>query len=266
MYHAWQIDRGNIKRRTDLSCPRHVAGFTLIVLPYACVFTTSRIDALKQRKILAARGRARVAMDDAILHHRLGDSTRSVDEREHDAMKVLRPSSTGDGRPRSVDDAKNGTNAGKNASQSPDRRSATDRIGPNGCSRPEQAHLGSGETVAGGIENSSCAAGAGGYGDADADNVEAECTPTRPSGSRRPCSQHQTNRCLHPPEGGAGKTLVVLANVPTVAAATRTKLTRGPPSALFGRESSHSILSTSMRASQNTTTQEMPWPMGRRWW
>lgn len=234
---------------------------------------------MKQRKILAAHGRARMAIDGVILQHRLGDPTHFVDELGHDVMKVLRPSSARDGGQTPVDDVKSGTNAWESTSQSPDHRRDISRNRSNGYLRSQRPHLSSKGTAPGGIENKSLVAGAGRYDDADPNNVEVECTPTRPSRSRWPCSQNQMKRCLHPPEDGTGKTVVVLASIPTVAAATRTKLARGPPSALFGRESSHSLLSAGhqqqgagdkklmfMRASQNTTAQDIPWPMGRRWW
>lgn len=229
---------------------------------------------MKQRKVLTARSKMRVAMDEAMLRHRIGDSVRSTDKLGHDIMQVLRPSTARAGFQGRSDDPETVTNGGEHASQSPDDyRNDTGWNLVDGLSRSEQPPAASGGTA-----TNVHVDGAGGHSDDGTPKTAAECIPTRPNGSKRSCSPpQQTSRYLHRADGTTGKTVVVLASVPTATSASPTKLTRGASRALFGSKSSNSMASIkhqprgvgrepSSMSTQPNTMQELPWPMGRRRW
>lgn len=237
--------------------------------------TSNRLEAVKQRKVLTARGKMRVAMDEAMLRHRIGDSVRSTDKLEHDIMQVLRPSTARAGFQRPSEDPETVINEGEHASQSPDDHrhdlgwSLADKF-----SRSEPPPDASGGTATN--ADVDCAEG---HGDDSTPRTAAKCIPTRPNGSKRSSSPlQQTSRHLHRSDGTTGKTVVVLASVPTATAASPMKMMRGASScALLGSKSSNSMASTKHqprgvgREAPPTNThpnamQELPWPMGRRRW
>lgn len=222
-----------------------------------------------------------MVMDGTILRHRLGDPTLVDDEQAHDALEVLRPSSTNERRRRRSSSDNYDEEADKNTCDDgiskylDEDRTTGVTIDAEGtpCSvLPQQQQLRLASSVmdeSGVISRGSPLATAG-----DRD------VPTRPRESRRRNLWQEPNRRLQSAGPSAGRTVVVLASVPTVVAATRPKLTRGPPSALFGSKSSHSALSATVQPQQqgftpekassvvpqSTTAHALPWPLGRRCW
>lgn len=250
---------------------------------------SSRTDARRQRKDLAARGRARASIDEAILRHRLGDPTLTTNAFAHNAiMQVLKPCSRGDGsqqcRPSSGGVGDNNKSMCASPCLDEDGNNISGgNIGGHSSSRSVQRRPISGETTLGlGRQN-----GTNSPFPIDhiVDNQVVDLVPTEaqrvvptrpkttpPRFAQQYRQQQNNNRRLHPSD--PGKTVVVLASVPTVTVAGRDTLTRGPPSAMFASKSSHSMLSVRHqhrgggRKAPPTIavpkTRNQPWPMGRR--
>lgn len=189
-------------------------------------------------------------LDDAILRHRLGQPTPSEKKFTSDAMQVLRPNSR---------------------AHDPDQRQVEAVGGVDGFGsgyhdllqrRPSSSGI---ETERGRLQ------AAGNRKGCSVDANGAGVVPSKPEGSR-PRSRQQRNRRLRGNDGG--KTVVILASVPTVAAEMRTRRSAADAGPLFTSKSSHSVLSTSLQHNKGSTLPSssapaqtlLPWPMGRRCW
>lgn len=208
------------------------------------------MEAAKQRKALSARRRARGMLDDAILRHRLGQPTPSENDFTSDAMQVLRPNSRAHDPNQWQVEAVGGV----------------DGLGSGYHDLLQQRPSSSGiETERGRLQ------AAGSRKGCSVDANGAGVVPSKPEGSR-PRSREQRNRRLR--VNGGGKTVVVLASVPTVAAEMRTRRSAADAGPLFTSKSSHSVLSTSLQHNTGSTLPFssapaqalLPWPMGRRCW
>lgn len=233
-------------------------------------FLASRMEAAKQRKVLSARRRARGMLDEALLRHRVGQPTPSEIDLTNDAMQVLRPNSrAGYGDQPQVRGVGGGEDGGVSfdASHETYGDASTTHVGA-GYHALVQRRPSSGGIAAerGGLQ----ATGRRKGGPVDVDG--AGVIPLKPEGSR-PRSRQPRNRRLRVNDGG--KTVVVLASVPTVVAEVRTRRSAAEAGPLFGSKSSHSVLSTSLQHNRGSRLSSpsvapaqasLPWPMGRRCW
>lgn len=208
-----------------------------------------RKEGTKLRRVLAARSRARVAMDEAVVRHRVGQTVSMGDGvLAETVMHVLRPSGgtqgpkgeqtdvvireDGEGRLRSFGTGDGGKD-------------------PRRVGSLRERRLDNNVTI-----SSSTATRGGVY-------------PSKPETTRPPLRE-QTSRHLR--TNDTGKTVVVLASVPTVTREARaSRPLQGTGGAtLLGSTSSHSMISPNrdVGAAPNATCDQtaLPWPLGRRCW
>ncbi|CAN0152886.1 unnamed protein product, partial [Scytosiphon promiscuus] len=219
-----------------------------------------RREANKVRRALVARGRARAAMDEAVVRHRVGQSIPFGDDFAQDIMHVLRPSSRSDGmrndRVSAVgrDDGFSESDGGDvdrgdgERTGFPEVTKSQGPVNVNGAEirRPESN---------GSIKDSGCDASWG-----------LGRSPSKPREARPRSREH--SRCRRRVYGNdAGKTVVVLASVPTV---TREAQSMPATAAMLGSRSSQSMTAHSMALGVGpcvTSDQTaLPWPLGRRCW
>lgn len=240
-----------------------------------------RNEALRLRRVLAARGKARVAMDEAVVRHRLGTLTSPGSGLVDDVIQVLRPSSHLQG---------GSSNTGKDA--------ALENGGTLSPWRDEYAEIDGviprEAFLVGGLDDdvpmfeTTLDLGKGGsivrptdthHGDFNKDIAAAPlgvAIPSKPENPRSRGHQQQRNRRLR--ANDAGKTVAVRANVPTVATEPRPRSSPGTGGELFGRpKSGHAKLSlplqrgldykgrgVQMAPAAPSGKEQLPWPLGRR--
>ncbi|CAM9902934.1 unnamed protein product [Ectocarpus sp. 6 AP-2014] len=209
----------------------------------------NRKEGTKLRRVLAARSRARVAMDEAVVRHRVGQTVSMGDGvLAETVMHVLRPSGGAQGpKGEQVDvvmredgESRLGSFGTEDGGKDPRR------VGSLRERRPDNN-----------VTISSSMATRGGL------------YPSKPE-TIRPPLREQTSRRLH--ANDTGKTVVVLASVPTVTREARASrpLQGTGGAALLGSTSSHSMISPNrdVGAAPNATSDQtaLPWPLGRRCW
>eukprot|EP00903_Cladosiphon_okamuranus_P010060 g9535.t1 len=199
-----------------------------------------RNEGTRLRKALAARGRARAAIDEAVIHHRAGHTIPPGGDLDEKILHVLRPRS----RLQAV-------NSGQNDGGEPALLCEEDagHYGTHAgrvCDRARsQSPAGTGHAV---ME----------FGRPPGDGTRRGTTvPCKPEATRLHAREHR-NRRLSADDGG--KTVVVLASVPRVAREARS--TKSPPqgAALLGSPSKEAV----KKAAPDQAV--LPWPLSRRCW
>lgn len=208
------------------------------------VFFT-RNEGARLRRALAARGRARAAIDEAIILHRAGHEIPSGNNLTEEVMHVLRPRSKLQG----VNSGHDGSGGGPDPLCGED---GGDDGRHTGCilhrTQP-QSPVETGHAT----EHRGPSPGNGPRGGA---------TPCKPEAPPRLRFREQKNRRLS--AGDVGKTVVVLAAVPRVTREAA-QPTRPPP--LSGTAGSAPVGSPSKEAKKVLPSQTgLPWPLGRRRW
>lgn len=207
-------------------------------------------------------------MDEAVLHHRLGQPIASVDHLAVKVKRVLRPNCRPERQPRSPQ------NCGKYSEKG------------HGDIIPRQTddgHRGKGDVQqAGAVDDVEYQRAATSGISVDRnfplknENFRpVDAVPLKPDGLRiRP--NNGRNRRIHVKK--PGNTVVVFASVPNVTAEARPKNSPGTNDGLHGFDgsvqftpsvkASHRCEGGSPGASPVVTPdqRQLPWPMGRRWW
>ncbi|CAN0006826.1 unnamed protein product [Ectocarpus sp. 12 AP-2014] len=208
-----------------------------------------RKEGTKLRRVLAARSRARAAMDEAVVRHRVGQAGYMGDGvLAESVMHVLRPSGGTEGlKGEQVDGVMREDGESRLAPfGTEDGGKDPHRVGSLRERRPDNN-----------VTISSSTATRGGV------------YPSKPETTRPPLRE-QTSRRLR--ANDTGKTVVVLASVPTVTRESRAgrPLQGTGGAALLGSTSSHSMISPNRDAgaAPNATSDQaaLPWPLGRRCW
>lgn len=196
-------------------------------------------------------------MDEAVIRHRLGEATPYGDNLVGDVMHVLRPRSRlqVQGASSSAQDGGScGPFCGEDGGNDGERVGVSNMQGHSLSQRPietgnvmEQQRRPSSQGIRGGT------------------------IPSKPDAPRLR-SREQRNRSLYASD--AGKTVVVLASVPTVSKEARSKggqLQGTAGAALLGSKSSQSMIHPASRDAGatpkvRTNPSLVPWPLGRRCW
>lgn len=190
-------------------------------------------------------------MDEAVIRHRVGEIIPYGDNLTEDVMHVLRPRSRLQGANSSAqDDGGSGPFSGEDGGNDRGRAGVSDVL-----QQPERSV----ETGNNAVERRRSAS----------KGVRGGAIPSKPE-APRPRSREQRNRCLYASD--AGKTVVVLASVPTVTKEARSnggqQLQGTAGVALLGSKSSQSMISPSrdVGAAPKVWTDQtvLPWPLGRR--
>ncbi|CAM9206404.1 unnamed protein product [Hapterophycus canaliculatus] len=218
-----------------------------------------RREASKVRRALAARGRARAAMDEAVVRHRVGQGIPFGDDFAQDIMHVLEP---GSGFRGMKSDRVNGVGGDGDNLDSYRREGDRDDAGctafplvvqsqgPVDVTSPADHRPENNRNV----EDFGCAA-----------SGPIRGVPSQPKETRPRSRDH--NRCRRRVYASdAGKTVVVLASVPTV----MRELQSMPAIAALCGPSSQSVTASSREGGQgphaNSDQAVLPWPLGRRCW
>lgn len=198
-----------------------------------------RNEGTRLRKTLAARGRARAAIDEAVIHHRAGHTMPPGDNFAEEVMHVLRPRSRLQGVHSGQDDGDLGPNReGVGEDEGTRAGRILDRVQPQ--SPVETGHA---------VEHRRPP----GHGPRGRTAI-----PCKPEAARLR-SREQRNRRLSTSD--TGKTVVVLASVPRVTREARSS--RQPQgtagTALLGSPGKEAVRVLPDQAG-------LPWPLGRRCW
>lgn len=218
-----------------------VISIDLIPFAFHPVFRkpNTRNEATRQRRVLAARGRARVAIDEAVIRHRVGHTIPPGDNLTEEVMHVLRSRR----RLQGVNNTRDGDDDGESLPLCEEGggddgahagRAAHDRMQP-------QRQVEAGQQAVERKRPPSSNVARGG------------AIPSKPEAPYRPRSrERQRNRRLSASD--AGKTVVVLASVPRV-----NREARSSRPALLGSPSKEAVKVLPDKAG-------LPWPLGRRCW
>lgn len=195
-------------------------------------------------------------MDQAVIRHRLGEENHYGDKLVGDVMHVLRPRSTLQVQGASSR-AQEGGSSGPFCGE--DGGNDGERVGGSNMQGQLQRPIETGNVM----EQQRIPSSKGARGGA---------IPFKPEAPRLR-SREQKNRCLYASD--AGKTVVVLASVPTVTKEGRSKggqLQGTAGAALLGSKSSQSMIHTASSRDAGATPKVgtdpsvIPWPLGRRCW
>ena len=185
-------------------------------------------------------------MDEAVIRHRIGQTMFAGDNLTEDVLQVMRPRSRLQGGGNRQDDDDFGPVYDKGGGDNNARVLCSDMMQPG---RP----VGTGSAV----QRKRLAAPAPTTVDGDA---RGGAVPSKPDAPRlRHQEQRKKNRRLY--ANDAGKTVVVLASIPSV---TREARPTGPLPGSKNSRSSTSPERGAGKASSDHTV--LPWPLGRRCW